>query len=294
MIAVRSAAHDLQPYVAAWNALAPDDPTSVEHQRDRLERDPRRLNLVVEKDGTVVGCGFAGPSDSPERGFVLPRVHAGVRRLGLGTLLLRELLAHVVGLGFVTASSHVDGDDAGSLAFARRHGFQEVDRQVEQVKMLADEPSAGVVDGLALTTIDERPELLRMAYDLAREGYADMATDTPVTISLEDWVAEEATIPGGSFVALAGDEIVAYAGLCRRADGTVEDGLTVVRRAWRRRGLAKTLKRAKLAWAAEHGIPEIVTWTQTGNEAMRTLNERLGYTDRSVCIVVRAPLQPYA
>ena len=63
-----------------------------------------------------------------------------------------------------------------------------------------------------------------------------------------------------------------------------------MRRAWRRRGVAQALKQVKLAWAAEHGISEIVTWTQTGNEAMRALNERLGYTDRSVCIVVRAAL----
>ncbi len=68
----------------------------------------------------------------------------------------------------------------------------------------------------------------------------------PVTISLDDWLREEATIPEGSFVALAGDEIVGYSGSCRRHDGVVEDGLTVVRRAWRRRGIAEALKRAEL------------------------------------------------
>jgi mycothiol synthase len=286
MIAVRPAARDLEAYVTAWNALAPDEPTSVELQRDRLEREPRRLNLLAEQDGCVVGCGYAGPSDAPERGFVLPRVRAGLRGRGIGSLVLGELLAHVTRLGFETVSSHVDGNDGRSLAFARRHGFEEVDRQVEQVKTLAGERVGGTPDEVAFVTIEQRPELLREAYDLALDGYADMATTTPVTISLEDWLAEEASIPEGSFVALAGAEIVAYTGLCRRSDGTVEDGLTVVRRGWRRRGVAAALKRAKLAWAAQHGISEIVTWTQNGNEAMRALNERLGYADRSVCIVV--------
>lgn len=117
-----------------------------------------------------------------------------------------------------------------------------------------------------------------------------MATFAPVTISLDDWLADEGTLPGGSVVALDGDEIVGYSGLCRLSEpGLAEDGLTVVRRSWRRRGLADALKRTKLAWAADNGISEIVTWTQRGNEAMRALNERLGYTYRSVSISVRAP-----
>ena len=110
-------------------------------------------------------------------------------------------------------------------------------------------------------------------------------------ISLDDWLAgDDANVPEGSFVALAGDEIVGFSGLCRNPDGGVEDGLTVVRRSWRRRGLAVALKRAKLAWASVNGVSEIVTWTQNGNESMRALNERLGYEYRSVSITVRAPL----
>ena len=212
------------------------------------------------------------------------------RREGIGSIVLDELAAHLAGLGFSTVSAHVDGNDPGSLAFARRHGFEEVDRQVEQVKTLGSEPASTPPDGVVFVTIAERPELLEAAYDLALEGYADLATDTPVTMSLEDWLAEEASLAAGSFVALAGDEVVGYSGLCRRHDGVVEDGLTVVRRGWRRRGLAEALKRAELAWAAANGVVEIVTWTQSGNEGMRALNERLGYAYRSLSVSVRAPL----
>jgi GNAT superfamily N-acetyltransferase len=117
-----------------------------------------------------------------------------------------------------------------------------------------------------------------------------MATASPVTVSLDDWLAEEATLPGGSLAALAGGELVGWTGLCRLPDGTVEDGLTVVRRDWRRRGLALALKRAKLAWAARAGIAEITTWTQEGNGGMRAVNERLGYAYRRVTVDVRAPV----
>ena len=290
MITVRPAGEDIDAYVGTWNAITPDEPTSVEEQASRLARDPRRLYLLAEDGDDVVGCGYAGPADSPGRGFVAPRVLPEERRRGAGTVVLGALLAHVRELGFATASSHVDGNDPGSLAFADRHGFEEVDRQVEQVKAVGDELPVTAPEGVTFVTIGERPELLRGAHELAVEGYADMAVSTPVTISLEDWLAEEATVPDGSFVALADGDIVAYTGLCRDPAGTVEDGLTVVRRAWRRRGLAEALKRAKLAWAAANGIEEIVTWTQSGNEAMRTLNQRLGYAYRSVSITVRTEL----
>ena len=285
----------LASYVDVWNAITPDEPTTLDQQRDRRERDPRRLYVLAESDGRMVGCGFAGPSDSPDRGFVAPRVLTDARRRGAGTALLRELVGHLDGLGYVVASSHVDGTDAGSLAFARRFGFEEVDRQVEQVRVVGDEPRAVPPAGIELVSVAERPDLLAEAYDLAVEGYADMATATPVTVALEDWLAEEATLPGGSFAALADGEVVGFSGLCRLPDVTVaEDGLTVVRRAWRRRGVAEALKRAELAWAAQNGIREVVTWTQRGNEGMRALNERLGYTYRNVSVSVRAPIAAIA
>ncbi len=112
----------------------------AEQQRERRERDPRRLYLLAESAGEAVGCGFAGPSDSPGRGFLSPRVLPHARRRGVGSALLGRLAAHLSGLGFGIASAHVDGTDAGSLAFAAHHEFDEVHRQVEQVKTLGDEP----------------------------------------------------------------------------------------------------------------------------------------------------------
>ncbi len=72
--------------------------------------------------------------------------------------------------------------------------------------------------------------------------------------------------------------------------GVAEDGLTVVARDWRRRGLAIALKRLELAWAAEHGFSEVLTWTQRGNEGMRAVNERLGYVYRTVSFKMMGPV----
>jgi mycothiol synthase len=100
------------------------------------------------------------------------------------------------------------------------------------------------------------------------------------------------TWPEGSFVALAGDEIVGCAGLIRDEDrpDRAENSLTAVRRDWRGRGVARALKERTIAWAAENGLGEIYTWTQTGNENMRAVNERLGYVTRGLTVSVRASL----
>lgn len=281
---------DLVTCMAIWDAITPDDPADIDLVRARNARDSRRLHVLAELDGQPVGCGFAGPSQTEGRGAVAPRVLPPSRRRGVGTVLLVELVRHLETLAFATASAHVDGNDPGSLAFATRFGFAETDRQIEQVKTLGDEPSWLVPDGVSFVTVAERPELLRDSYELAEQGYAGLATVDPVTVSLEEWLEEEAQIPEGSFVALAGGEIVGYTGLTGSTDSVVFDGLTVVRRDWRRRGLALQLKRAKLAWAAAAGIREIVTWTQTGNDGMRAVNERLGYVYRDVSLSVAAPL----
>jgi GNAT superfamily N-acetyltransferase len=283
---------DLAAFVEVWNAITPAEPTSVEVVRERWAREPVRLYVVAERDGAIVGAGFAGPSDSPGRGFLSPRVLPGARRGGTGTALLRALADHLAASGFDAASGHVDGGDAGSLAFARRHGFEVVDRQVEQVRVVADEPAPPVPAGLELVSVAERPELLARAYhEVAVEAYAGLPLSMPVEVSLEDWLHEEATLPEGSFVALAAGEVVGYAGLLRLDGGRIaEHGLTAVRSDHRRRGIATLLKRAQLAWAAANGLERLATWTQTGNEGMQAVNERLGYRVESVCLSVRAPL----
>lgn len=281
---------DLVTCISIWDRVTPDDPADIDLVRVRNARDPRRLYLIADLDGEPAGCGFAGASQTEGRGFLEPRVLPETRRHGVGSALLRHLVAHLETLGFETASGHVDGNDPGSLAFATRFGFTETDRQIEQVKTLGDEPSSLEPDGVTFVTVAERPELLRDSYALAEHGYVDFATVDPVTVSLEEWLEEEAQFPAGTFVALADGEIVGYTGLSGSPDGIVFDGLTVVRRDWRRRGLALQLKRAKLAWAAAAGIREIVTWTQIGNDGMRAVNERLGYVYRDVSLSVAAPL----
>jgi len=292
MIDVRRAESDadLEGWIRVKRAVLPNESAwAVEEFRTR--QTPDRTVLVAELDGEIVGAGLGGRSDDPNRGFVAPRVHPGARRLGVGTALLEPLVEFVESLGLNRVSGQVT--DEGSKAFAERNGFVETDRQVEQVLHLDGEVAPDPIpDGVEVVTIAERPDLLEAAYPLARdEGYPDLALEGSIVVSLEDWLHDEATLPEGSFVALADGEIVGYSGLMAHDnDGVAEDGLTVVSRDWRRRGLAKALKQRELAWARDAGLREVVTWTQSGNESMRAVNERLGYEYRDVAITMAATL----
>jgi GNAT superfamily N-acetyltransferase len=292
MIEVRRAESDadFEGWARVKRAVLPNESAWTPRQfRDRTR--PDRLVLVAELDCEVVGAGLGGRSDDPERGYVAPRVHPDARRRGVGIALLEPLVEFVDSLGLERLSGQVT--DAGSKAFAERFGFVESDRQVEQVRRLDGEIALDPLpDGIEVVTVADRPELLEAAYPLARdEGYTDLALEGSISIPLDEWLHDEATLPEGSFVALADGVIVGYSGLMRHDNkGVAEDGLTVVRRVWRRRGLGKALKQRELAWARDAGLLEVVTWTQSGNDSMRAVNERLGYEYRDVAITMSASL----
>ena len=256
----------------------------------RQSMTPERVYLVAELDGVLAGSGLGGRGDLGNAGLH-PRVLPWARRRGVGTAILLELAERAERLGFREAGTNVD--DSGSLAFADRFGYREVDRQIEQVRVIGAEYPATAPDGIEIVAVADRPELWRQAYDpLALQAFDDMALDRPLLATLEQWERDWLSWPEAMFLALADGEIVGCAGLERDTDvpDRAENALTAVLRGRRGLGIASALKRTTLAYAADNGIREVYTWTQQGNVAMRRLNEHLGYVERAVSITVRAPL----
>ena len=279
----------------AWRAVrlavVPEERClTVEEMREQDSAD--RLLLLAVEDGEVVGSGIADRSDTAGSGFVAPRVLSGHRRMGVGSALLRALAEHCSGLGLPTVVAGVD--DEGSLAFAERHGFVEVDREVEQVRAVGDEPApTGLPAGVEVIEASQRPDLWAACFEtFGREVLADFALYTPLEISAEQWNTSWRGDP--LFLALSDDEVIGCAGLNRDTDrpGRAENALTAVSRTWRGRGIASHLKRRTLHWAALNGLEEIYTWTQVGNVQMRRLNEHLGYvtTRNSITVSRTLPL----
>lgn len=248
----------------------------------REDDTPERLLVLAREDGVVVGHGMANRAESARSGSVIPRVLPEHRRRGVGTALLHRLVEHVEELGYPMLRS--GADDEESLAFARRFGFEVVNREVEQTFSI-DGPVVQTTrpDGIEVVTAQERPGLWAAAYErFGLEALAGFAVDTPLDVTPESWVRSWLADP--MFLALHDGEVVGCAGLGLDPDQPTraENGLTAVRGDWRGRGLAVHLKLLTLAWAADHGITEVYTWTQDGNAAMRALNTRLGYATTRV------------
>jgi len=281
---------DLEAWRSVRISVVPYERTdSVEDLRRNIT--PDRLMLLAYRDGRLAGSGVAGRGDTAS-GFAIPRVLTEHRRHGVGTALLYTLAEHVEGLGYPDLA--VGADDEGSLAFARHFGFEEVGREVEQVRAVGpDESWPGVPDRIEIVSLADVPGLhARTYHELALAAFEDIPTPRKIQITLEDWERSWVPTLEGSFAALAGDEIVGCAGLVRDADQSdrAENTLTAVRRDWRGRGLARALKETVIAWASENGVTELFTWTQTGNENMQAVNERLGYVTRNVSVRLRRPL----
>jgi mycothiol synthase len=292
MVVIREAVsdEDLEAWRQVFTVVVPNERAlSVAEMRGTARKD--LLRVLAEEDGAVVGSGIAGRSDFPDASSVAPRVLPVARRRGVGTELLRILARHVESLGVSVVNANVE--DAGSVAFAERFGFREIDRQVEQVRAIGDEPEPRIPQGIEIVSVRDRPEVWRQAYDtLAAQAFADMALIAPIEATLDEWEVDWISAPEAMFVALAGDQVVGCAGLMLDTDqpDRAENALTAVRRDFRGRGVASALKRTTLAWASGNGIREVYTWTQRGNADMRQLNEHLGYVTRSESLSMRATL----
>jgi GNAT superfamily N-acetyltransferase len=277
---------DLRAWCEVWTAITPREPITVEQIRARLERQPWRLYLVAEEDD-VVGLGFVGPTDSRDRVGIAVRVLPEWRGRGLGSQLYEQVLEHAVRREPGWISSTVSDADTDAVAWATRRGFSEYGRDVELVRRLrGDESLPAPIDGIEI--VELTPELHDAAYALTVEAWQDMPAGFPLEApSFATWLEEDLVGPI-AFAVMDHGELVGFAALMARdAPGLLEHGLTTTRRTHRRRGIATALKQTQIAWAAANAYRELVTFTQEGNEGMRTINLALGFEEQPAWIRVR-------
>ncbi|GIH10998.1 hypothetical protein Rhe02_90650 [Rhizocola hellebori] len=295
MVDVRQVETDeqMQRYLDVYAEVEPTQrvPTVAEM---RAKERPGRATLVAYRSGDLVASGFVDRSGQVGRAFIMPRVRPAFRRRGIGTAVLRELLNLAEKLDLPVVRSMAD--DPGSVEFGLRFGFTEVDRQVEQLRAIGEEPPPTPPAGVTIVSIAQQPELWRPAYDaVGVQGFADLALTNEVKVTAEEWMTGEMNNPASTFVALSGTQIIGVASLLTEQDKPhrAEHGLTAVRREWRGKGVAAALKRQCLAWAADNGLTEVYTWTQRNNAEMRRLNEHLGYRYGLVSVSLEAPMPPH-
>jgi GNAT superfamily N-acetyltransferase len=292
MIELRAAEsdEDLEAWRSVRAAIMPNErASSVAELRAGAGWDT--LYLLAFVDGELAGSGVSTGA-STGGAFTQPRVLPRFRRRGVGAVVLSALADQALACGHDEAGAHLE--DPGSAAFAARFGFSERNRQIEQIYAVrGDEAEPDLPEGIEIVPLRGRADLRTRLYgELVDAALADLAVDRPIAITEEEWWRSWIPSDEWAFVALAGEELIGMAGLLDDDDHPerAENLLTAVRRDFRGRGIARALKQHTLRCAADRGLTEVYTWTQTGNEAMQQLNRSLGYVDRDVIVSVRAAL----
>jgi mycothiol synthase len=269
MIRLAGTRADLERCVEICNAVQPDAPITVEQLVG---------TFLLDDDG---GYAYVDRSVVPGSAYAMVRVHPDARGRGIGSSLLEASRARVRELDCTELWGRVRDD--GSLAFVTRRGFREVSREITVLRELR--PGDGEV---APGIVELRDDHLRGAHAVSVECVPEIAVPQQAEeLPFDEWVERSGRSCAVGFVALDGAEVVGYARLYETGlPHRLEHGLTAVRRSHRRRGLGSALKRAQIAWAAQHGYTELVTDMVEGNAPMRAVNERLGYRPLPPSIIV--------
>ena len=296
---------DLAAIAAVVNEVTPEDPTSVEELRWQDATYPG-TRFVAEADGKIVGMATTGRifmyPPGYERYWVGIKVLAGYRRRGIGSGLYAAASEYARAAGKTGFHTSLSERQADGIAFLEHRGFSELDRarMVQHELAGLERPAVEPPAGIELTTLAARPELVAGVHTVAELAFADIPhADEPIAAGpLDEFRARDVDRPGiphdAFFVAVdeASGDVVGYASLLLlpgRRDMAWHD-MTAVHPAFRGRGLAKTMKRATIAWAIDAGLTVLETGNDVDNAAMRAVNAALGYQPIPDEITFRGPL----
>ena len=302
---------DLSPtdhatFAAIMSEVVPESPTTVEDMAWQDRTYPGGKQFLAALDGTPVGIAHVGRIFMFQPDFdafwgdiaVLP----AARRQGVGSALFAAVSEAARDAG--KTHLHIPASEARpeSIAFLAHRGFAEYDRwKVLQLDLEAvDAPAVEPPDGIAITSLEERPDLVESVHRVAQATFPDIPTGgEPIDAApLDEFRARDVDrdgIPKGGF-AIAVDEAtgeaIGYASLMFLPGSTSRafHDMTAVLREWRGRGVGRALKQATIAWAKREGIESLETGNEERNAAMRSLNEQLGYRERPNEITFRGPV----
>jgi GNAT superfamily N-acetyltransferase len=180
--------------------------------------------------------------------------------------------------------ARVMADDPTSLRFARHRGLKPAGMQ--QLGILELGASHAVttpegVPGIRVRPIADQPERHRAVYDHLVSVLPEVPSwgDAPLP-SFEAWramIAEPAYRPDLSLIALDGDVVVGQIDVDDDGERRAFIGMLTVARSARRRGIARALKEELAHRAAVGGWTALMTANDGTNDAIRRLNEQLGY-----------------
>ena len=284
---------DYGPFVALYNLVYPTAPITDAEARhfDATRQDDLLVNAVLETHGELVGALWA--LQDGERVQLDILLHLEEDAAGRN-LLYRTALEQLSTHRPQTIVTRVREDETVWLEFYRAAGFVELERQWESrlnVKTFDPAPFAWAPQkaaeaGVSFTTLADLPDdeaTRRLLYTITVELLGDVPFAQPRAVwPFEVWLERSLhnpmRDPAGSFLAFSGNDLVGMSDLYRmQKPATLKTGITGVRRAHRRKGVAQTLKLHAAAYAKAIGAAEIITTNHITNRPMLAINEAMGF-----------------
>ena len=304
---------DFEAAARISTALEPRLPQSaaeIRHWDEVLATEPGRLNrkLAVEETSSreVVAWGSLTHTVfnyHPDKFWIQVDVLPVHQARGIGSEVYALLEREAVERRAVCLWASAREGDPPTERFLQRRGFTPVRKVWLSRLNLVDLDLSKFPDrsrelseqGIRITTLAEegakRPEVRKRLYRLGQITSKDvprLGDYTPVTF--EEFIAVDVdgpkAIPEATFIAIHGDEYVAWSTLERElgSPDSIGVGFTGTLPQFRGRGIASELKRRAVEYARAHGYQSLITGNDSSNKPIGAINEKLGFRPEIVWV----------